>query len=195
MSGAEAPATSNAGAAVDVMKLVVMGVSGCGKSVLGARIAAALGVPLIEGDDHHLPASRAKMRRGIALDDSDREPWLDRLGELLVQERGSAVLTCSALKRSYRDRLRARVPGLRFVYLEIDRAEAEARVRARTDHLFPATLVASQFEVLESPLGEDGVLAVPAAQPTAAQLQAVLEWPGRTVWSDGAHAGARPPSN
>ncbi|MGH8795690.1 MAG: gluconokinase [Caldimonas sp.] len=168
------------------MKLIVMGVSGCGKSVLGARIAAALGVPLIEGDDHHLPASRVKMERGIALEDRDREPWLDRLGELLVQQRGDAVLTCSALKRRYRDRLRARVPGLRFVYLEIDRAAAEARVRARTDHLFPATLVASQFEALESPLGEDGVFAVPAVEPTGAQVQAVLEWLERTAASGGA---------
>ena len=168
------------------MKLAVMGVSGCGKSVFGARLAAALGVPLIEGDDHHLPASRAKMRRGIALEDSDREPWLDRLGELLVQQSGDAVVTCSALKRRYRDRLRARVPGLRFVYIEIDRAEAEARVRARTDHMFPATLVASQFEALESPLGEDGVFAVPAIEPTATQVQAVLEWLDRTAWSDAA---------
>ena len=168
------------------MKLIAMGVSGCGKSVLGARIAAALGVPLIEGDDHHLAASRAKMERGIALEDSDREPWLDRLGELLVQRRGGAVLTCSALKRRYRDRLRARVPGLRFVYIEIGRAEAEARVRARTDHMFPATLVASQFEALESPLGEDGVFAVPAVESTAMQVQAVLEWLGRTAASDSA---------
>lgn len=158
------------------MKLVVMGVSGCGKSMLGAHIAAALGAPLIEGDDHHLPQSRAKMQRGIALEDSDREPWLDRLGELLAQQRGDAVLTCSALKRRYRERLRARVPGLRFVFIDISRAEAEARVRARSGHIFPHTLVASQFDALESPLGEAGVLAVPAAAPIPVQLDAVLRW-------------------
>ena len=113
-------------------KLIVMGVSGCGKSTLGAGIATALECPLIEGDDHHLPESKAKMRKGIALQDSDREPWLDRLAELMSAHSGDVVLTCSALKRRYRDRLRARVPGIKFVFIDIDEAQApSACARAR----------------------------------------------------------------
>ena len=174
------------------MKLIVMGVSGCGKSMLGARIAAALGAPLIEGDDHHRPQSRAKMRRGIALADSDREPWLDRLGDLLAQQRGDVVLTCSALKRRYRQRLRARVPGLRFVFIDISQVEAAERVRSRSGHIFPHTLVASQFEALESPAGEVGVLAVPASEPTPAQVDAVLRWLGRSAPARGSASTSHP---
>jgi gluconokinase len=157
-------------------KLVAMGVSGSGKSTLAAAVARALGCEAIEGDEHHLPASQEKMRRGIALQDSDREPWLDHLGELMAARAGTVVLTCSALKRSYRERLRARVPGLLFVYVEIDEAVAAERVRQRAGHFFPADLVASQFQALEPPTGEPGVLAVAATLPPQAQLDAVLQW-------------------
>ncbi len=157
-------------------KLIVMGVAGCGKSTLGAAIATALGCPLIEGDDHHLPESQAKMRRGIALQDHDREPWLDHLGELMSAQPGDVVLTCSALKRRYRDRLRARVPALKFVFIEIDEAQAALRVRSRAGHLFPDTLVASQFEALESPAGEPDVLCVPASESLPAQVGSVTRW-------------------
>jgi len=102
-------------------KVIVTGVAGCGKSTLGAGIAAALGRPIIEGDDHHLRASKAKMRKGIALQDSDR-------------------------------------------------------VRSRSGHFFTDSLVASQFEALESPAGEPGVLSVPASQPLQAQVDAVTHW-------------------
>src|SRR5690606_31080968 len=101
-------------------KLVVMGVSGSGKTTLAGHLARRLGADLVEGDDHHLPASKAKMSRGIALDDADRVPWLDALGALLAGATRPVVLTCSALKRHYRDRLRAHAPGLRFVYIDID---------------------------------------------------------------------------
>jgi gluconokinase len=157
-------------------RLVVMGVAGCGKSTVAAELARALDCPLIEGDDHHLPASKAKMRDGIALTDADREPWLDALGALLAQAPGSAVLTCSALKQRYRERLRACVPGLRFVYLEIDVGAARDRVASRAGHFFPASVVASQFDALEPPTGEAGVLAVDAGLPLAAQRDAVLAW-------------------
>ena len=157
-------------------RLVVMGVAGCGKSTVAAELARALDCPLIEGDDHHLPASKAKMREGVALGDADREPWLDALGALLAQTPGSAVLTCSALKRRYRERLRACVPGLRFVYLEIGIEAARERVASRVGHFFPASVVASQFEALEPPHGEAGTLAVDAGLPPAAQRDAVLAW-------------------
>src|SRR5688572_18329552 len=121
--------------------IVVMGVAGCGKSTLGAAIAQALALPLIEGDDFHGAASRDKMSRGIALTDADRDEWLATLGDELQRRPQGAVLTCSALKRAYRDRLRAAAPGLLFVFLDIDRAHALQRVAARSSHFFSATLV------------------------------------------------------
>ncbi|HSV34464.1 MAG TPA: gluconokinase [Ramlibacter sp.] len=152
-----------------------MGVAGSGKSTLAAGLAQELGATLVEGDDHHPPANRDKMRDGIALQDSDRAPWLDRLGALLAAP-GNVVLTCSALKRSYRERLRAAEPALRIVYLEITLAEAHCRVVARPGHYFPADLVASQFAALEVPEGEHGVLRVPANDPMASQIGNILDW-------------------
>jgi len=159
-------------------RLMVMGVAGCGKSTLAVELARALGCVLIEGDDHHPARNQEKMRQGIALDDADRAPWLGHLGALLANADEGAVLTCSALKRRYRDQLRAAVPSLAIVFIDITLAQARARVSARAGHLFPASLVDSQFDVLESPLGEAGVLRVEAAQPVAAQLNAILRWRG-----------------
>lgn len=158
-----------------------MGVAGCGKSTIASQLAAALGCALIEGDDFHLPQSQHKMRHSIALDDADRWPWLDRLGALLAEAPGGAVLSCSALKRRYRDRLRAAVPALQIVFIDIRPEEARARVAARPAHLFPASLVASQFEALEPPLGEHGVLRVDAAQSLAMQSEAILRWLGHAA--------------
>lgn len=157
-------------------KLLVMGVAGSGKSTLAAELARALAATLIEGDDHHLPQSQDKMRRGIALQDTDRDPWLGRLGDLLAAELGPAVLTCSALKRRYRERLRTAVPALRTVYIDIPPEASRARVAARPDHVFPPGLVASQFAALEVPTGEPGVLKLPAQQTLDAQVQTVLSW-------------------
>lgn len=162
-------------------KVVVMGVAGCGKSTVADMLAAELGAALIEGDEHHPPSSQEKMRNGIALLDSDREPWLDKLGTLLAQAPGSAVLACSALKRSYRDRLRAAVPGLRIVYLEISLADAHCRVAARKGHYFPPGLVVSQFASLEAPVGEMGVLQLPAHQPLDVQAATIMAWLGRNI--------------
>lgn len=157
--------------------LVVMGVAGCGKSSLGAALAAAERLPLIEGDDHHSPANREKMRQGIALTDADRDGWLHTLGLLLQAHPAGAVLTCSALKKSYRDRLRAACPALRFVYLDIDRATAGQRVAARAGvHFFSAALVDSQFATLEPPQGEPGVLRVDALAPLTTLQQQVSAW-------------------
>lgn len=154
--------------------LVVMGVAGCGKTSLGEALAASLGWPFIEGDAFHAPASIAKMQAGQPLTDADREGWLDRLGGMLAAQ-APVVLSCSALKRSYRDRLRAACPGLGFVFLEIDRELALQRTAARADgHFFPASLVDSQFQALESPAGEPGVLTVPAALAPQAQLLQAL---------------------
>ena len=157
--------------------IVIMGVAGCGKSSLGAAVARAEGLPLVEGDDHHSAESRAKMSQGIALTDADRDGWLVRLAEQLRAHPQGVVLTCSALKRAYRERLRAAAPGLRFVFLSISREQALARVSARApQHFFSASLVDSQFATLEPPLGEPGVLPVDALAPLS-QLQAqVSAW-------------------
>lgn len=146
--------------------VVVMGVAGCGKSTVGAALSQALGLPLVEGDDYHSPASRHKMNSGVALTDADRDGWLATLAGELQRRSQGAVLTCSALKRSYRDRLRVAAPGLRFVFLDIARAEALRRVAARAGgHFFSASLVDSQFATLESPVGEPGVLQLDALAP------------------------------
>lgn len=157
------------------MSVVVMGVAGCGKSAVGERLAMALGLPLIEGDAFHPPGNITKMRHGVALTDEDRAGWLQRLGEELAARPGGAVLTCSALKRSYRDRLRQAAPGIRFLYLALSPQQALDRVSARKDHFYPPSLVASQFEALEDPAGEPGVVTVDAALPLEKVLAAALQ--------------------
>jgi len=154
-----------------------MGVSGCGKSSLAQALAQACALPWIEGDDFHSPESRAKMSQGIALTDADRAGWLDTLGAALQRHADGAVLACSALKRAYRERLRARAPGLRFVFLEIAKPEALRRVQARAaTHFFSATLVDDQFATLEPPRDEAGVLTVDATLPLAHLQQQVAQW-------------------
>ncbi len=157
-------------------KILVMGVAGSGKSTLARHLGDALGCVAIEGDDFHLPASQAKMAAGIALQDEDRWPWLERLGQELQTRAGGTVLACSALKSSYRKFLRAAVPGLRVVYVHISPEEARRRVASRPNHLFPASLVDSQFAALESPTGEPGVLQVEATDSPQAQVTAVRAW-------------------
>jgi gluconokinase len=157
-------------------KLLVMGVAGCGKSTLAHHLGVALGFEVIEGDDFHLPESQAKMAAGIALDDGDRWPWLERLGLELQSRAGGTVLACSSLKRSYRQLLRAAVPELRIVYVHISPEESRRRVATRSQHLFPASLVDSQFAALESPAGEPGVLQVEATGAIADQIGAVRAW-------------------
>jgi len=156
--------------------LVVMGVSGCGKSHLGAAVAARLGLPLIEGDDFHPERNRQRMQAGIALTDADRAGWLDTLGTALARHPGGAVLTCSALRRSYRDRLRSSAAGLRFAWLDLDRSSAAARVAQRPAHFFPAGLVDTQFDALEPPTGEPGVLRLDALAPPGQLVDTVQHW-------------------
>jgi gluconokinase len=157
--------------------IVVMGVAGCGKSSLGAALAEAEALPLIEGDDFHSPDNRRKMAEGTPLTDADRDGWLDALAAELRSHPAGAVLTCSALKRRYRERLRAAAPGLRFVFMAIEPAESERRVAARAaTHFFNRALVASQFEALEPPLGEPGVLALDATWPLARLRAEASRW-------------------
>ena len=157
--------------------LVIMGVAGCGKSSLGEAVAHVTGLKLVEGDDFHSPASRAKMSQGSALNDADRDGWLTTLGEQLRSHPEGLVLTCSALKRAYRERLRQAAPGLRFVFLDIHRDQAQARVAARAaQHFFSTSLVDSQFATLEVPTGEAGVLRLDALDPLNSLQAEVTAW-------------------
>jgi carbohydrate kinase (thermoresistant glucokinase family) len=134
-------------------RIVVMGVSGCGKSSVGIALAEALGARFIDGDDLHPEANKAKMGAGIPLDDSDRWPWLDLVGQELAAG-PATVIACSALKRAYRDRIRAAAPKTFFVHLDGSREILEQRLGDRTGHFMPATLLDSQLAILE-PLGSD----------------------------------------
>jgi gluconokinase len=136
------------------MIVVLMGVSGCGKSTVGAALAAALGWPLIDADDLHSRANIAKMAAGKPLTDEDRWPWLDRIVQELrraTASGGNAVLACSALKQIYRDRL-AQAGDVRLVYLRGDRETIAERLAARDHRYMPATLLGSQFDALEVPV-------------------------------------------
>jgi gluconokinase len=155
--------------------VVMMGVSGCGKSVVGAALARIELLPFVEGDSFHPPANIAKMSAGIPLVDADRVGWLDALGREMMRHPDGAIVSCSALKRIYRDRLRAAVPGLRFVFLELTPEESIRRVSHR-EHFFPATLVENQFATLESPVGEPGVLRLDATGPVADLAEAASRW-------------------
>jgi gluconokinase len=140
---------------------VVMGVSGCGKSTVGARLAEALALPFLEGDVLHPPRNVARMAAGVALSDEDREGWLQALAGRLREAhaaRQGMVLSCSALKRSYRDILRSGAPDLRFVYLHGEPALLAARMAARTGHYMPLSLLDSQLATLEPPGVDENAL-------------------------------------
>jgi gluconokinase len=153
-----------------------MGVAGSGKSTLGAAVAERMNWPMIEGDDFHSDENKARMRAGVALSDSDRTGWLRSLAQELQRHAGGAVLTCSALKRSYRDLLRAASPGLAFVFLDISEDEALWRVSARGQHFFPPELLRSQFESLEPPLEEPRVLTLDAGLPLHRLVDQTVDW-------------------
>jgi len=156
--------------------MVIMGVAGCGKSSLGAAIARDHGLALLEGDERHSAASLDKMRRGVPLTDADREGWLATLADELAAQPQGLVVTCSALRRAYRERLRRAAPGLAIVFLEIGLLAAKARVAARSDHFFSAAMVDSQFATLESPVGEPRVLRVDATEPLDTLRAEVTRW-------------------
>ncbi|WP_341909781.1 gluconokinase [Polaromonas sp. YR568] len=141
-----------------MLKIVVMGVSGCGKSTMTGAIAQALALDMADGDDFHLPGSIAKMRAGVALDDSDRWPWLDRIGRFLAEPEATAhgrVVACSALKRAYRDRIRVLVPRAHFVFLDGGVDLIRERLALRTGHYMRSDLLASQFTALEKPTTDE----------------------------------------
>jgi len=154
--------------------VVVMGVSGCGKSTLGERLAAILGWPFDEGDRFHPPANIEKMSAGLPLEDADRWPWLESLAGRIGDKEAagtSSLMSCSSLKRAYRDLLRTGAPRVRFVHVYGDQATLTARLAGRKGHFFPPELLASQYAALE-PLGpdEDGFV-VDVALDTESQVR------------------------
>lgn len=132
------------------MIVVLMGVSGAGKTTIGRLLAGRLGWRFIDADDHHPPENVAKMAAGVALQDSDRWPWLDKLNRLLRAEK-DAVVACSALKESYRQRLLAGIHDARIVFLHGSKELIAARIAERKHRYMPASLLDSQFATLEPP--------------------------------------------
>jgi gluconokinase len=142
------------------MLIVVMGVSGAGKTHVGEHLAAALGWPFLEGDEFHSAANIARMHQGVALTDADRHPWLLAIhGAMarLASRRESAIIACSALTARYRTTLRGDLRGVRFVYLKVDRDVLAARLANRTGHFFDPALLDSQLATLEEPQTPDAI--------------------------------------
>jgi gluconokinase len=149
--------------------IVVMGVSGCGKSTVGMLLAQRLGATFLDADDFHPPANVERMRAGIALTDAERAPWLDALAARLTAagDGGEAVvLACSALKRSYRDALRRAAPDLTLVHLAGSPALLAERIGARADHYMPPSLLQSQLATLQSPGADERAITLDVAAPT-----------------------------
>jgi gluconokinase len=159
------------------MIVVVAGVSGSGKSTIGGLLAGRLGWDFEDGDALHPAANIAKMLSGIPLTDDDRRPWLQTVGSWIDQQIAagkSAVVACSALKRSYRDMLRQGRPAVRMVMLNADRGELAARLAARHGHFFPAQLLDSQLAALELPAPDEPCLVVSAVGPPAAVAEEII---------------------
>ena len=164
-----------------ITALVIMGVAGCGKTCVSEALCQLSGATAIEGDTFHPAANIEKMSAGIPLNDDDRAGWLQSLCVELrrVNAEGKhPVLTCSALKHSYREVLRSALPGLGFVFLELTPEVAAERVSHRPGHFMPSTLIDSQFATLESPVGEPLTLALDASNHSVEQLagQAHVWW-------------------
>ncbi|WP_295501130.1 gluconokinase [Limnohabitans sp. Rim8] len=159
------------------LRLIVMGVSGCGKSTLAAALSERLGLDMVDGDDLHLPESVAKMRSGIALQDADRWPWLDRIGHFLAQAPvPGRVVACSALKRVYRERIREQAGEVCFVFLDGDFDLIEQRMRQRVGHYMQPGLLDSQFRTLEKPeADETDVICLPITEAVHVMITQALE--------------------
>lgn len=155
-----------------------MGVSGSGKSTVGAALAERLGATFEDGDDLHSQANLDKMRAGVELTDEDRAPWLQACADWLAEKVAAgepAVLACSALKHSYRDLLRAKVPDLQVVYLSGDRGLLESRLARRDHHFFPPSLLDSQLADLEPPGPDEDPITVSIQQPPAVLVNQIVQ--------------------
>jgi gluconokinase len=166
------------------MIVIVAGVSGSGKTTVGAMLAGRLGWRFADADDFHSAANVEKMRAGIPLTDQDRWPWLLALAAWIderIAAGESAVVGCSALKRSYRDILLGGRPDVRMIFLDVDREELVRRLTARHGHFFPEKLLDSQLDALDPPQPDEHVISVVEADEpsgTVASIVAIL-WPGK----------------
>lgn len=157
--------------------IVVMGVSGSGKSTVASRLAARLGWAFAEADAFHSAANVAKMQSGTPLTDDDRWPWLDSLARHIATARDQGrpvVVACSALRRVYRERLASGHGDVRFVYLQGDFATVEARMKSRTGHYMPASLLQSQFRTLEEPSRDEPAITLPAEETPDALVEDIV---------------------
>jgi gluconokinase len=170
----------------DAVALVMIGVSGSGKSEVGQEVARRLGLKFFDADDFHSAANKEKMHRGIPLTDDDRRGWLQSLHELLQKELEagkSCVLACSALKRVYREQLRAGLKGVYFFYLKVDHDVVAGRLQLRKGHFFAKELLDTQFAILEEP-GPDEAFIVDQNRPLEEAVDQVL--------GDAAQLGLKP---
>ncbi|WGH78185.1 gluconokinase [Jannaschia ovalis] len=159
----------------DDLKLVVMGVTSTGKTEVGQRLAARLDGRFIDGDDLHPPANVAKMAKGIPLEDADRWPWLDSVGEALAATEGTVVIACSALKRAYRDRIRDAAGAVRFVHLTGPKSVIAERMKRRTGHFMPLSLLDSQLATLEPPRPDEDAVEADLRKAPAELAAAIVK--------------------
>ncbi|SIR33905.1 gluconate kinase, SKI family [Rhizobium sp. RU20A] len=159
-----------------ILRVVLMGVAGCGKSAVGAALATRLGATYVDGDDLHPETNIDKMRRGEPLDDADRWPWLTLVGQRLGAAESNLLLGCSALKRAYRDHIRVEAGApVTFVHLSGSRELIARRMGARTGHFMPTTLIDSQFAALEPPGAEEGAITVDIDAPLETIVAAIAQ--------------------
>jgi gluconokinase len=161
---------------LELAVVVLMGVSGCGKSTIGTGLSQALGWPFRDADSFHPPANIEKMSRGVPLEDADRWPWLEAIAQWIDARREAGapgIVSCSALKRAYRERIIGERPGVRLVHLKGERELIAARLAKRKGHFMPAGLLQSQFDALEEPLAAERPLVVDIA-PTPEEIVAAI---------------------
>lgn len=158
-------------------RYIVMGVSGSGKSLIGGLFADRIGAGFLDGDSLHPEANIAKMQRGDPLDDTDRAPWLDQIGRALGASPTPIVIACSALKRSYRDRIIATANGhVRFLFLNGDKALLRSRMATRSKHFMPPALLDSQLSTLEPPTQDEDAVMVDIGLPPAILVDQLAQW-------------------
>ncbi|MCP8940621.1 gluconokinase [Alsobacter sp. SYSU M60028] len=168
---------SGADKTAPVSVVVIMGVSSSGKTTTASLLSERLGWPFRDADSFHPPANVEKMSRGVPLTDADRAPWLEAIAAWIRQRIASGepgIVTCSALKRAYRDVLMAGNDGARLVHLVGDRALIGDRMARRRDHFMPTSLLDSQFATLEPPAPEENVLSVPVSQSPAQVAETII---------------------
>jgi len=157
--------------------MIVMGVSGSGKTTIGTLLGEELGVPFVDGDDLHPPANKEKMRAGHPLNDDDRWPWLHLIGEYIEERTAAgetAIVACSALRRSYRDLLRGHAPDLVFIHLAGDKNTIAGRLQQRRHEYMPSTLLDSQLNTLEPLHPDEAAVVVDVAKTPEEMVQQVL---------------------